>query len=184
MKISANVGGNNYGGYSRRNYIVEIYYEDWNGNPWEADYSENSALLERLLTYILLGQASPTDIKTDWKTYVHAGEIIEKHHIEEFVSDWPVDFTETPWAEKIADLNKHYADEAFKKDFSEGAVKITIDFDYKIRGQLYPKNKQGHQFGGKLTLNPDVARWLGKQLIALAEGSLSAQSAGVEFSAE
>lgn len=171
MNIRVDIGGRDFEGYLCSHYRVSVRYQGHIADGDWIDFERHPDFLEQLSS-ILLGQRSPVDIAGHSETYVHTGETIARLHIKAIAENWGwIDLTKTPWAERIADLKHRYAEAALKRDLTEGRLDIRVWFTY-LSG--------GNQRSGSFTISRDVARWLGEQLVALANGSSSADGATVE----
>jgi len=148
MNIRANVGGRDFGGYNCGDYTLVLSHDG--RDPCEReDYVE-------ALSAILLNQKSPISIdgvvrkgkQLDEATARAVAENLEPHYFER---------QSTQLGREIAALNRRRTRECLL----EGQLAIKVSIKY---------NGHHRQRSGSLTINGEVAEWLGMQLIALACG--------------
>lgn len=162
-----------YGGYIFENFTVDVDYVDFN---WDAgdniDFDEHQEFAKNLEN-ILFGQVSPVDIKTktySWKRtfkrIIFKGEQITKLNLKAMKEHWDdIDFSRTPWAKKIKELKHSYMRKVLRREIKQKKVDIKISFDYIDGGVSQPKS-------GSFIVSPQVAKWLGEQLVKASQGEL------------
>lgn len=161
-----------YGDYPCNNFMVHVDYQgddfSWNEGGY-IDFDKHREFSKKLED-MLLDQESPIDVKTktySWKRtfkrIIFKGEQITKLNLTAIKDDWDkIDFSKTPWSKKIKELKDSYTRKILKSQIKQNDVSIEVNFLYD--GAM--------QKSGSFTISPQVAKWLGEQLIKASQGEL------------
>lgn len=159
-----------YGNYPCENYMVDVDYNYYWDSGEDIDFDKHREFSKKLED-ILLDQISSIDVKTEthpWKrTFKRIflkGEQITKSTLNRVKEHWyEIDFSKTPWSKKIKELKDSYRRKILKSQIKQNKVNIHVEFLY---------NKSSMQKSGSFTISPQVAKWLGEQLIKASQGEL------------
>lgn len=164
--------GRYYGDYPCNNFMIHVDYQDvgfsWNEGEY-IDFDKHQEFSKKLED-MLLDQISPIDVKTktySWKRtfkrIILKGEQITKLNLKAIKDAWEeIDFSKTSWSKKIKELKNSYTRKILKSQIKQNNVSIEVNFLYD--GYI--------QKSGSFTISPQVAKWLGEQLIKASQGEL------------
>lgn len=115
------------------------------------------------------------DLKTPWEVIAYQGETLAKLHLKSIMKLWGLmDFRKTPWREQIEDLKRSYVRKTIKADVKDSGIEdggIEVEVSFKFDENVYTQTG-GSQGGGGFIITPQMARWLGEQLLRAGEGDL------------
>ena len=172
MNVRVVLGNRSYGGYEFKNYSINMDYEnfDWDrlhayleiGSYFFSD--EQKGKIKKELENILLGQIAPRDIRDKDDVIVYKGEKVAKLHIITIINSLEsIKWNDTPWADAVGRIKQDILRQKIRFHIKEGK-EIFIKFKF---------DKNSRQDSGSLYISPQVAQWLGEQLIKASQGELA-----------
>ena len=175
MNVRVVFGNRSYGGYEFKNFSINIDYRsfDWDRFDWFLGHGlsdEQTKIrkeLENKLENILLGQIAPRDIRDEDDVIVYKGEKIAKLHIQTISHSSrfeSIKWNDTPWANAIDQIKQDIRRQRICIGIKERAREIFIKFKF---------DKNSSQDSGSLFISPQVAQWLGEQLVKASQGELA-----------
>lgn len=177
MNIQVTLRKQSYGGHDFRDFRLKVAYDRYNsiaaGRSW-VDLDSEDDLIEKLEA-ALLNQTCPVEVKAEGEVILDPGDKISRLHLRTLIEKWSgLDLGQTPWLALKKQIDAELEARQHKRDVEDGrlTVEVTFDFDSPV------------QQAGSFRITTKVARWLGTQLLALADGNSTADGAAIQVQDE
>jgi hypothetical protein len=167
MQIQVILRKQRYGGHFFDTYRATVSYGEFLPCDVSSVELRRHEDLAQQLAGALLNQVAPVDIEG---AGLFAGETISRLHLRTIVENWDaVDFSGTPWHALAQQIDRELERREEKERQEEGRRPVQVSFAFDSPAQQ----------SGSFTISSKVARWLGTQLLALADGDGSANGATI-----